>query len=872
MRLPSLTDIKSGLNNFIHDRQTRGFLFSVIIMAIISIAFFYPDNFEGNDLRQHDMLQGMANGQEVKLYEEATGEQSRWTNALFSGMPTFQISPSYPSNSLFAWFTKVYGLGLPSPSNLLFMMMVGFMILMLAMKVKWEYGLIGAIAWGFSTYFIIIIGAGHIWKFVTLAYIPPTLAGIVLAYRGRYLAGAAMASFFAMMQLNANHIQMTYYFCFVIAALVIAYLVKALRTKEMIDMKRWCKATGALAVAAALAIGANLPSIYHTSKYAKETQREQSEVDNNDPATADRVKRDYITQYSYGRSETFTLFIPDVKGGASVRPEAGSLRPMSLADLDGAAKYSDDPFVDLYLNYSTQYFGEPEMTNGPVYVGVIIFALFIMGCVIVRGPVKCGLLFVLLVTVMLSWGRNCQWFTDIFIDNVPMYSKFRTVESILVVAEFIIPLLAIVGLYRLYNPAPRLQPAIPAKSNLPEPKPAKFLKEKGDIAIAAGFGIVGLICLLGVLNPGIFGSGYNEESEIRNSQIIGQQLAAQGYDQEIVQQASFDNPKVRNAVNDLHLSLVRKDCLRSLIFIILGIGAVGIWRFNLLKNKRYSTIASVSAIGVLVLIDLYGVNKRYLSHDCFFVPDLTASIEAISPTPADREILKDTDPNYRVADFDRFGDAAPSYFHKMIGGYHAAKLGRYNDLINSGLITSEPVLNMLNARYIVAGGQVYTNDGALGNAWFVDNISYVDNANAELAALNTLSPDAEAVADKSMEAILGNATPGDSTDVIIPTSYAPNRLSYKSTTTTPRVAVFSEVYFPWGWNATIDGNPAEIARVNYVLRAMVIPAGTHEITMTFDPKSVHTTVSVATISVIVIYLLTLVAIAYSLICRKQDKE
>lgn len=864
MRLPSLTDIVSGLKRLIHDRQARGFVFSVVVMAIISIAFFYPDNFEGNELRQQDMLQGMANGQEIKQYEEATGEQSRWTNALFSGMPTFQISPSYPSNALFSWITKVYGLGLPSPSNLLFMMMVGFMILMLAMKVKWEYGLIGAIAWGFSTYFIIIIGAGHIWKFVTLAYIPPTIAGIVLAYRGRYLSGAAMASIFAMMQLNANHIQMSYYFIFVIVALVIAYLVKSIKDRKV---KQWGVATASLAVAAVLAIGANLPSLYHTSKYAKETQREQSEIDNNDPEQADRMKRDYITQYSYGRSETLSLFIPDVKGGASVRPEAGSLRSMSLAELDGASKYSDDPFVDLYLNYSTQYFGEPELTNGPVYVGVIIFALFIVGCIVVRGPVKWGLLIVLAITILLSWGRNCQWFTDLFIDYVPMYSKFRTVESILVVAEFIIPVLAIIGLYRLYSGTTTPLPVADKAS-----QPAKFLKSKGDKALAVGFGIVGIICLLGVLNPGMFGAGYNEESEIRNSQYIAQQLTAQGYDQEIVQQASIDNPKIRNAVEELHLSLVRNDCLRSLIFLVLGMGAVGIWRFNLLKNKRSSTIASVGAIGVLVLIDLYGVNKRYLSHDCFFVPDLSSSIEAISPTAVDTEILKDRDPNYRVADFDRFGDAKPSYFHKTIGGYHAAKLGRYNDLINSGAITTEPVLNMLNARYIVAGGQIYENDAALGNAWFVDSISYVDNANAEIAALGTLMPEVEAVADKTMEGILGQAAPGDSTDVITLTSYAPNRLTYKTNTTTSRVAVFSEVYFPWGWEATIDGKPAEIARVNYVLRAMVIPSGSHKIAMTFDPQSVHTTVSVATVSVIVIYLLVVAAIAYGITRRKEEKQ
>lgn len=852
----SLPTIKSNLEEFIQNRQTLGFLFSIVVFAIISIAFFYPDNFEGNDLRQHDMLQGMANGQEVTAYEAATGEQSRWTNALFSGMPTFQISPSYSSSDLFSWITKIYGLGLPSPSNLLFMMMVGFMILMMTLRVRWEYGIIGAIAWGLSTYFIIIIGAGHIWKFVTLAYIPPTIGGIILAYRGRYLGGAALAAFFAMMQLSANHIQMTYYFGFVIAILVVAYLIKLLIDR---NIKRWGIATASLMAAGVLAICANLPLIYHTSEYAKETQREQSEVNNNNPATADSIMRSYITQYSYSPSETFTLMIPNVKGGASVRPEAGNLYPMSLAELDGAEKYSEDPFVNLYLNYSTQYFGAPEGTNGPVYVGVIIFALFIAGCLVMRGPVKWGLLFILIVTIILSWGRNCQWFTDLFIDYMPMYSKFRTVESILVVAEFIIPLIAILGFYHLYNPCPRLEP----KASVAEGKEKKFFKQKGDIALTAGFGIVGIICLLGAINPGIFGEGFDETNELRTSAMIAEQLQNQGYPEEVVAQSGIQNPAVLEAVEELHYSLVKSDCVRSLIFLLLGAGAVAVWRFNLLKNKRMSTMVSVSAVGVLVLIDLYAVNKRYLNHNSFFVPDLLSSEVVIEPTAADKEILQDTDPNYRVADFDRFSEATPSYFHKMIGGYHAAKLGRYNDLINSGVITSEPVMNMLNTRYIVAGGQVYTNDLALGNAWFVDNISYVDNANEEFNALKNLSPEVEAVADKSMKEILGTAMPGDSEDTIVETSYAPNRLTYTSTTSSDRVAVFSEIYFPWGWEATIDGKPAEIGRVNYVLRAMVIPAGTHEIVMTFDPQSVHTTVSVATVAIIIIYLLSLTAIACS---------
>lgn len=871
----SVAEIKSKLMKFVTNRQTIGFLISVVVMAVISIAFFYPDNFEGNDLRQHDVVQGIANGQEVKEYREQTGEQSWWTNSLFGGMPTFQISPVYPSNALFTWVKGIYGLGLPSPSNLLFMMMVGFMIMMMAMRIRWEYGLIGAIAWGLSTYYIILIGAGHIWKFETLAYIPPTIGGIILAYRGRYLAGGAMAAFFAMMQLNANHPQMTYYFGFVILALIIGYLIKDYKSKKM---RSWGIATGSLVIAAALALCANLPSLYHTSKYAKETQRQQSELQVDGNASAeqtDSAMRAWITQYSYKPSETFTLFIPDVKGGASVMPKDGGLQFASLAGMDKANEYNSDQFVDIYLNYSSQYFGDPMSTNGPVYVGVIIFALFLAGCIIVRGPVKWGMLAVLVITVILSWGHYLPTLTDLFIDIVPMYSSFRTVESILVVAEFIIPLLAIVGLYKLYNPDNRLTP--PASAVATSPKRPKFLKEKGDKALVFGFGIVGFFCLIGAVAPGFFGKGYDEKAEEYTSNRIAYDLYLQGYDPEMIAQIqpmlSIENPDVKDAVESLRMSLVRNDAIRSIFFLLLGAGAVGVWRFNLLGRQRLSTMTSVGAIGVLVLIDLYSVNKRYLNHESFFIPELTVN-ETIVPTAIDKEILADTDPNYRVADFDRFGDAQPSYFHKMIGGYHAAKLGRYNDLINNDLIKPNHIniLNMLNARYIVQGGQVYVNDMALGNAWFVDDVSYVNNANEEMEALEFLSPEFEAVADKSMEKILGKASAGSPDDSIVETSYAPNRLTYRSRTSSPRVAVFSEIYFPWGWEATVDGKPAEIARVNYVLRAIVVPEGEHEIVMTFDPKSIHTTTTIATIAIILIYIAVIAAVCCALIgCGKCEK-
>ena len=801
---------------FIKSRQTIGFLISVAVMAIIALAFFYPDNFDGNSLRQHDMQQGYANGQEIVEYQAETGTKSWWTNALFSGMPAFQISPSYPSDSLFRWITSVYGLGLPSPSNLLFMMMLGFMILMMAMKVRWEYGLIGAIAWGFSTYFIIIIGAGHIWKFVTLAYIPPTIAGVVLAYRGRYLAGGALAALFMMMQLMSNHIQMSYYFGFVILALAVAYLIEALKKKTM---KRWSIATGVVIAAIALGALANLPNMYHTAKYAKETQRADSELKLDEPTEEGAPsKLDYITGYSYGKNETWTLLIPNVKGGSTVKIVNGSptLLPLSEVKTNSGIPYE-------LLSQMPQYFGEPESTNGPVYVGAIIFVLFVLGCIVVKGPLKWALLTVTILSIFLAWGRNMMFLTEIFVDYVPMYSKFRTPESILVIAEFAMPLLAILGLYKIFSTPDGLK---------------VYWKP-----IVWSFGIVGVISFIGFIFPSVFGL------EDGMSAQIGEVY-----------------PEYYNGVLDVRGRIVSDDSLRTLIFVALAFATL--W----CASKKYiSNRWTVAIIGVLVLIDLYSVNKRYLSSDSF-VKYSSNNGEMVEMTDVDLQLLNNGDKSYyRVLDADRFQDAAPSAFHHTIGGYHAAKLGRYNDLINSGLIFDEYVFSMLNAKYIVQGGQIHQNPNAMGNAWFIDKIDYTDTPTAEFEALKSkLQTPTEAVADKQFQKALGQPSQLSEGDTITLTSYAPDKLTYKSHSANDNIGVFSEIYFPWGWTATIDGKPAEIGRVNYVLRALRIPKGDHTIVFTFDPKSVHQTVSVAYIAVIIIYLALIAAIVLPFIRRKKQ--
>ncbi|WP_305302236.1 YfhO family protein [Paramuribaculum intestinale] len=838
------------IKQFLRSRSFIGTIVSLLAIAAISLAFFYPDALEGNVLRQHDMQQGAAIGHEAEAFREATGETTRWTNSLFSGMPTFQIAPSYPSSSLISWVNTLMGLGLPSPANLVAMMMIGFFILLLSMKMRWYVALTGAIAYGFSSYFIIIIGAGHIWKFVTLAYVPPTIAGVLLCYRGRYLAGGAMTAFFAMMQIASNHVQMTYYFMFVIAGISIAILIWSAGRGQL---RRWHAATGVLAVAGIIAAGANLPSLYNTYEYSKETMRgghsELTQPDNCANSSSGGLDRDYITQYSYGTAETFTLLIPDLKGGASMKPEKGSSKMLTLADTDKARDLAAKGEIDRqelqYLGYMSQYFGEPEGTNGPVYVGALIVALFILGCIIVKGPIKWALLALTALSILLALGRNCMWLTDLMIDHMPMYSKFRTVESILVIAEFTMPLLAIMALQKLLTTPDAWQ---------------RFRRP-----MIWSFGTVLALCLAGILIPGIYGSPIGG-SDRQIDAMISQSLSAGGADQATLQYFSLENPRIYAAVETIRTSMVSGDALRS--FMIVAAGAIVL---AVCMRGRLKAGVAIGAIGAIVLLDLFTVDKRYVDSESFVAKRL-----ALAPqfplSDADRAILADTSMNYRVMDMQRFWQADPSYHHKSIGGYHAAKLTRYQDLIDrhlQPLLSGNPseadfrVLDMLNARYVITGqGEAVLNDRALGNAWIADSLIYVDGADAEMAALSEIDPAQTAVADRRFTAALGESTvaktPGDT---IFETTYAPNRLTYHARSAKGGVAVFSEVYFPWGWKATIDGKEAEIGRVNYLLRAMRIPAGSHTIEMRFDPDSLKTTTATAYASIILVYLALAAAIA-----------
>ena len=814
------------------------FVIAVLVFAAISWIYFYPNDVNGDALQQHDVMQGAANSQEAKAFQEQTGEKSWWTDALFGGMPTYQIAPSYEGTTMLSPASALYRLYFPTPVSWIFILMLGFFILMLAFKVKWYYAVLGAIGYAFSSYFFILMGAGHIWKLMVLAYIPPTIAGIVWCYRGKYLGGMAVAAFFAALQLASNHVQMTYYSMFLIVALVIAYLVKAIMDKQV---GRWCIATACLAVAALLALAANSPNLMMTYKYSQETMRGgHSELTpTGEDAAAKPTKggldKDYITQWSYGKGETFTLLIPNVKGGATIKPEHGDNKTLLLSDTDKAQKMANNGEMSQQdvqiLSQFPQYFGDQPMTNGPVYVGALICALFLLGCFIVKGPVKWALLVATIISILLSWGHNMMWLTDLMIDHFPMYNKFRTVASILVIAEIAMPILAVLGLRELFK------------------EPDGWRKHKLPLIIS--FGLCGLICLLTAIFPGIFGHFSAMEHE---------QLVATGQIQQY--------PSVDAAIAAVRGALVSGDAWRSLGILVLGFVVI----FAYLKG-RLNEMAATLVVAAIVLVDMYAVNKRYINSDTF-TSHYDLPEQQFAPRPVDSQILQDKDMNYRVMDVQHFGEAMPSYFHKTIGGYHAAKLTRYNDLINNQIAKNNmAVLNMLNARYFIMDDQtVQRNPDALGNAWFVDSLTYVDNADAEMAFLDDFNPAHSAVADAKFRQQLGDAKAVQPGDTIYETSYAPNHLTYKSHSANGGLAVFSEIYFPWGWNVSVDGKPVEMGRVNYVLRALQLPAGDHEIDFKFAPAEVNKTQTWAKVAVIAIYILLLLALNYALFGNRLRKK
>ena len=814
----------------------------ILLFVAIAYAYFMPADMEGRILYQHDTSAGRGAGQEATEYYQQTGERTRWSNATFSGMPTYQTSPSYSSTDKLQTAVKAYHLWLPENVWYVFVYLLGFYILLRAFDFRQYLAALGAIIWAFSSYFFIIIAAGHIWKVWALAYLPPMIAGIVLAYRGKYLWGLVVTALFTAFEINANHVQMTYYYLFVIALMWIAFLVDAIRKKAW---AHFAKATAVCVAGALIGVMMNISNLYHTYQYSQESMRGKTTLvkpaDANQSASG--LDRDYITQWSYGISETWTLLIPNTKGGASV--------PLALNE--SAMKKANPEYYPIYQQIG-QYWGEQPGTSGPVYVGAFVMMLFILGLFIVKGPMKWALLAATVLSIMLSWGKNFMGLTEFFIDHFPMYAKFRTVASILVIAEFTIPLLAMMALKRIID----------------EPE---LLKQKMHWVLTS-FALTAGITLLFAIAPSLFFSDFVSSAEMQAlSQFPPEQL----------------QPLLSN-LTAVRESIFTSDCWRTVLIIVIGTALLLLFR-----AKRIKATYMVAGIAILCLVDMWAVNKRYLNDSMFVGKSVRELPQPMTQT--DEMILQDKSLDYRVLNFasNTFNENQTSFYHKSIGGYHAAKLRRYQDLIETyiqpemnaalpAIVEAQgemqkvagdsifPVINMLNAKYFIMplqGGATtpVLNPHAMGAAWMVSEVKYVGNANEEIYAIGKINLRNVAVADKKFESVLGKSVVQDSTSSVKITSYAPNQLTYDVNSKNGGVVVFSEVYYP-GWTATVDGQPVEVGRVNYVLRAINIKGGSHKVVLEFRPKTIDTTEAIAYGSLVAL----VIAIAVSLFISYRKKK
>ena len=813
----------------------------IVLFAAISFAYFFVPVSQGKILYRHDSSAGKGMGHEMTEYRERTGEQTRWTNSVFGGMPTYQMSPSYGSTDGLKSIVSMYHLWLPDYVWYIFAYLLGFYIMLRAFDFRRSLAVLGSVIWAFSSYFLIIIAAGHLWKVFALAYLPPMIGGIVLAYRGKYLWGLIVTALFTAFEISANHVQMTYYYMFIIFFLVLGFLVDAIRQKRI---SHFLKASGVCLAAAIIGVAMNISNLYHTWEYQKESMRGKSELVKKNSAnqTDSGLERDYITAWSYGIGETWTLLIPNAKGGASV--------PMIQNKI---VQEKGDPMYEFVYQQLGQYWGEQPGTSGPVYVGAFVMMLFILSLFIVKGTVKWSLLAATILSVLLSWGHNFMPFTDFFIDYMPMYSKFRTVASILVIAEFTIPLLAMLALKRIVDE--------------PELLTRKIKYVYISFALTAG------IAAVFALGGGAFFDFISSSERQALSQFPADQL----------------NPLLDN-LTSLREQIFAADCWRTFFIIVIGTLLLLFYKAGKLKAEYM-----VGCVCVLCLIDMWQVDKRYLN-DSMFVPksERDAPIEM---TETDRQILKDKSPDYRVLNFssNTFNENETSYFHKSIGGYHAAKLRRYQEVIEAHISPEMnaamkaiaeaagdmsavdgnklfPVINMLNTKYFIMplqGGAnaPLPNPYAYGNAWFVDKVSYVNNANEELSALGTTDLRHTAVADKAFSDVLGQSKANDSTATVRLEKYEPNKLEYSVSSKNGGVVVFSEIYYP-GWNATVDGVEVPVGRANYILRAISVKPGSHKVVLDFHPKSVSVTETIAYIATAI---LMLMFVAIVIVKRKESK-
>ncbi len=798
--------------------------FVVVFFVIAALAYFYPV-LQGKVIEQSDIIQFTGMAKEQVDFRKKTGDEPYWTNSAFGGMPTYQLGAYYPHDyvkklDLFIRF-------LPRPADYLFLYFIGFYILLCCMKVDFRLAILGALGFGFSTYLIIILGVGHNAKAHALAYLPMLLGGIVLVFRKKYLWGFLLTAIAMALEIRANHYQMTYYFMFLVLVLGVAYLVDAVRRKTL---KEYFTAVGLLLVAVGLGIAANATSLMATKEYADWSTRGKSVLtinpDGSNRENTDGLEKEYITQWSYGVVESLNLFVPRLFGGSSSEDLGENSKSYDFLIDQGISRSQA-------LSFSSGlplYWADQPGTSGPAYIGAIIFFLFILGLIMVKGRPKWWLLGGTVLSLFLSWGKNFSILTDFMIDYFPLYDKFRAVSSAQVVLELCAPILAILALREIFNKSVE--------------KTEKIKSLKISFFIVLGLGA----CLF--LFKGMFSfEGPNDAFLKKN------------YGEELVSLIQSDRKAVYNS-----------DLFRSLIYIFLA--ALTLWFF--LKDKLKTNIAII-ALGVLIVADLVGVDKRYVDNDNFVAK--RKMLQPFPETALDRQINKD-ESIFRVYDpSEGLNGARVSYFHQSIGGYHAAKPARLEDLFSFHIYKGNMgVLNMLNVKYVVQQddkGQPYpaVNPEANGNAWFIKNLVAVKNANAEIQALDTLSTHTVAVATSEMlKEISGSNFNVDSLSTIALTDYVPNHLTYISKNDDNGVAVFSEMYYAQGWNAYIDGKPAAHFRVNYTLRALEIPAGQHTIEFKFEPQVIKTGSQITLASSIIFGLILFGGIGFTFYRSRQDEK
>lgn len=796
-----------------------------VLFIVASLAYFNPV-LQGKKILQSDIVQYTGMAKQQNDFRKATGEETYWTDAAFGGMPTYQLGAKYPNN-----YIKQLDLAirfLPRPADYLFLYFIGMYILFLVLKVEYKLAFLGALAFGFSTYLIIILGVGHNSKAHAIAYMPFVLSGIFLTFRGKYLWGFILLTVSMGLELVANHFQMTYYLMLLVVVIGIAYFIDAIKKKML---PHYFKAVGIMAVGVLIAVGLNATNILATQEYADTSTRGKTELTVNASGIPKDNKTgldfDYITEYSYGKLESFNLFIPRFMGGSSTEALPKDSKTFESLIRMGASTQE----ANQVLSQIPMYWGDQSFVGAPAYIGAIIIFLSVLALFLLRGRLKWWAVSAFVLTLLLSWGKNFSGLTEFFIDYVPMYNKFRAVSSIQVIIELILPILAVVGLHQFFN---------------------KFDKvEEKRKALLYSTGIVGGITLIFILfKSTIFDFASPYDSYFRDEMGL----------------------PFLEAIREDRMSLFTSDAIRSLIFVILT--ATVLWFFIKEKLKKGFAIAALS---ILVLVDLVGVDRRYVNEDDFVQAKLVD--EPFQKNGADLQILED-DGHYRVYDAttNAFNSAKASFYHNALGGYHAAKPGRMQDLfefyISKGNIG---ILNMMNVRYIITqnkqGGPVaQRNPYANGDAWFVENVLPAENANEEIQLLDSLNTKKTAIINKEfLSKIPSQKIERDSTATIELFSYKPNHLVYEASTKTPQLALFSEVYYPKGWNVYINGKPSEYFRADYVLRAMVIPPGNNKIEFKFEPKVIQTGSSISLVSSI-IFLLILLSGVYFTFRKKEETE